>query len=94
MSQPTVLNEQTILYLTNGLRLAGDPLVADMYVAQLAELLRERNRLVELALWALGRKGDFPVKGEGEPTYWWRRDLHDRFAKIHTTTAPRAAEEE
>lgn len=25
--------------------------------------------------WALGEEGDFPPRGEGEPAYWWRKEL-------------------
>ena len=28
--------------------------------------------------WALGKNGEFPARDEGDPPYWWRKELGNR----------------
>jgi hypothetical protein len=73
-----------------------DSCIADLRTA--AEICREveverdnlRQRvqaLTEAIEWALGQRGDFRPRGDGEGAHWWRRELRARAA--HALTEPR-----
>ena len=46
----------------------------------LRSLAAERDRLREAILWALGERGEFPPRGDGDPPYGWRKELRRRAA--------------
>lgn len=48
--------------------------------AALRSLAAERDRLREAILWALGERGEFPPRGDGDPPYGWRKELRRRAA--------------
>lgn len=46
---------------------------------ELYSLSIQREQMLEDAIrWALGEKGDFPARQEGEGAYWWRSELRRR----------------
>jgi len=46
----------------------------------LRSLAAERDALREAILWALGERGEFPPRGDGDPPYGWRKELRRRAA--------------
>jgi len=49
-------------------------------MSALRSLAAERDRLREAILWALGERGEFPPRGDGDPPYGWRKELRRRAA--------------
>lgn len=43
-------------------------------------LAAERDAMREAILWADGERGEFPPREEGDPPYWWRKELRRRAA--------------
>ena len=56
----------------------GERLIA--CAAVIRSLAAERDRLREAILWALGERGEFPPRGDGDPPYGWRKELRRRAA--------------
>ena len=45
---------------------------------QLAEREQEVERLREAVYWALGMRGAFRLRADGEGAFWWRKELRRR----------------
>lgn len=53
----------------------------DKIIETLNSVVDHRDKLREAVEWALGEKGDFPPRGEGQGKYWWRKELRRRAGK-------------
>lgn len=63
----------------SGRRYAG---VTEMLIGEHAittrKLERRMKKLESAIRWALGEKGDFPQRQDGQGAYWWRTELRRR----------------
>lgn len=46
----------------------------------LRKVMEVNDRYEEAIRWALGERGEFRVRDEGEPAFWWRSELRRRAA--------------
>lgn len=61
--------------------LAGASSAINQIQPVLIALEQERDALREAVHWALGERGDFPTRQEGQGAYWWRTELREKALK-------------